>query len=78
MKKQTFIVYIKDVSGNMVTFERFSCKKPETVRKAMIKLFENDLYRVCNRAAKKIELWDTPNGYKTENLIAVWDVELNG
>lgn len=66
MKKQTFIAYIQNESGNMIDFERFTCKNPETVKKHMLKLFESELYRVCTKGAKTIDIYKTPDGYNKE------------
>ena len=74
MKKQTFIAKIKDSSGNMIDFERFSCKRPETVRKYMQQLFANGLYRACTRGAHTIEIWATPDGYHDTEIVDAYDI----
>lgn len=61
--KQTFLVYVKDASGKIITFERFGCKRAETVKKHMLQLFNNSLYRVCVKNAATFEI------YKTENTV---------
>lgn len=76
--KQTYIARIIDGNGNMIGFERFGCKKVETVRNNMYRLFENDLYRVCNKTARKLRIYATPDGYHEEDLKAEYDIELNG
>lgn len=68
--KQTFIAYLIDKNGNMTSFERFACKRPETVKKHMLQLMKNDLYRVCNKKAIKIEIYATPDGYNKETTPA--------
>lgn len=79
MKKQTFIALIKDENGNNIGFERFACKKLETVRKNMIDLFNNDLYRICMSNANMIYVYATPDGYNKDIFPAAqWEVELNG
>lgn len=74
MKKQTFIAKIRDNNGNMIGFERFNCRRPETVKKHMQQLFKSELYRICNETAKSIEIWETPDGYKTEKLIMKYEI----
>lgn len=76
--KQTYLVKIIDGSGDTINFERFACKKVETVRKNMYRLFQNDLYRVCNKTARKLRIYATPDGYHEEELKAEYDIELNG
>lgn len=76
--KQTYIARIIDGNGNMIGFERFACKKVETVRNNMYRLFQNDLYRVCNKTARKLRIYATPDGYHVEDLKAEYDIELNG
>lgn len=63
MKEQTFIVYLRDENGNMKDFERFGCKKLETVKKNMKKLFSNELYRKCiySDGITSIEIYSTKN-----------------
>ena len=63
MKKQTFIAYIRDNDGRAITFERFSCKRAETVKKNMLQLLNNSLYRACIGTAARVDV------YKTENTI---------
>ena len=58
--KQTFLALIKDANGKTITFERFSCKRPETVRANMEKVLANDLYRVCiGKEAAAVEIYKT-------------------
>ena len=66
MQQQTFIAVLLDKSFNQVGFERFSCKKPETVEKLMKKLFDSPLYRVCSKEAVSIAIYATPDGYNRE------------
>lgn len=66
MAQQKFIAYINDKHGKMITFERFSCTKVETVKAQMNKLFANDLYRVCTKGASTIDIYATPDGYTKE------------
>lgn len=67
MKQQTFIAYIEDGNGKMMDFERFSCKRAETVRKNMTALFQNDLYRACTKGAVSFAIYATPDGYHRED-----------
>lgn len=67
--KQTFIARLKDKSGNYVTFERFSCRKPETVKAQLLKVFsDSSLYRVCIKPAEIVEVYATPDGYNANPI----------
>lgn len=66
MKKQTFIAIIKDGTGKEISFERFTCKRADTVKNSMMKLFDNDLYRACMKTAATIEVYSTSNGYNRD------------
>lgn len=59
--KQTFLVYIKDASGKIITFERFGCKRLETVEKNMEKLINNSMYCACIKGAATYEIYQTEN-----------------
>ena len=63
---QTYIAIILDASGKEIDFERFSCKRVQTVQNNMIKLFNNSLYRALNKEADKIAIYATPDGYTQE------------
>ena len=63
MKKQTFIADVISTTGNRITFERFTCSRPATVKKHMQQLFTNDLYKACTPSAARIEVYATPDGY---------------
>lgn len=63
MKKQTYIAIIRDDAGKAITFERFTCKKTDTVKKHMQQLFTNELYRICIGDAATIDIYATPDGY---------------
>ena len=62
MKQQTFIVYLEDKNFKMVTFERFSCKRLETVINQMKELLKNSLYRACTKEAVSVAIYKTPDG----------------
>lgn len=64
--KMTYIVYIVSENDCCINFERFSCKRIETAKRNMLKLFECELYRICNKGAKKIKIYRTPDGYNRE------------
>lgn len=67
--KQTFIARLKDKSGNYVTFERFSCRKPETVKAQLLKVYhDSSLYRVCIKPAEIVEVYATPDGYNADPI----------
>lgn len=78
-KKQTFIAYLKDEAGNMVTFERFSCVKAETAKKQLLEVFtRSSLYRVSVKPAKTAEVYATPDGYNTDPApVLVFDLKEN-
>ena len=65
-KQQTFIVHLEDAQGKMCNFERFSCKRLETVRRNMRLLWESDLYRICNKDVVVWKIYATPDGYHRE------------
>lgn len=64
--KMNYIVYICSNTDYVITFERFACKKLETVKRNMQKLLDNDLYRACTKGAEKIKVYRTPDGYSRE------------
>ena len=66
MKEQTYIVFLVDNKGNKVGFERFSYKRLDTVKKAMQQLLSNSLYKVLNKTATKLEIYET--SYSIEGL----------
>ena len=75
MKKQTFIAIIKDHAGKEISFERFSCKRADTVKKNMKKLFDNDLYKACMKNAATVEIYSTTDGYNRDpGIIEVFTV----
>ena len=63
---QTYIAIVEDKNFNMITFERFSCKKLKTVKKNMLSLFQNSLYRACTPGAAAVAVYKTPDGYNKE------------
>ena len=64
--KQTYIAVLEDRDFNMVTFERFACKKAETVKKQMEALFKSSLYMACIKGAVSVAIYATPDGYSRE------------
>lgn len=67
MKQQTFIVYLEDQNFKMVTFERFSYKRLETVINQMQELLKNSLYRACTKEAVSVAIYRTPDGYTKDS-----------
>lgn len=65
MKKMEYIVYICN-NDSVITFERFSCKRLETVKKSMETLLTSDLYRACIKGATKADIYRTLDGYQRE------------
>lgn len=73
--RMNYIVYVCDNNEYTITFERFNCKKLDTVKKNMVKLLNNDLYCVCIKGAKKVKIYRTPNGYtREEEPVFVMDI----
>lgn len=68
MKKETYRVYIRDIDGNAITFERFSYKSFKSVLNAMHTLLRNDLYKTCIGDFSAMEYYTVENG-KTKQLI---------
>ena len=66
MKNQTYIAILENKNFKMVTFERFSCVRVETVKKQMEILLNNSLYRACTKDAVSVAIYRTPDGYKKE------------
>lgn len=66
----TYIAIIRDENGMQLSFERFSCKKAETVKRQMQQLFKNELYRICIGNAATIDIYATPDGYNRETTPA--------
>ena len=67
MKQCNYIAVIENKDFKQIGFERFSCKKPETVKNKMLALFQNDLYKVCTPGAVSVAIYATPDGYNREN-----------
>jgi len=67
MKQQTFIAYLEDQNFKMITFERFSCKRLETVINQMKELLKSSLYRACTKEAVSVAIYKTPDGYSKED-----------
>ena len=75
MKQQTFIVYLEDRNFKMITFERFFCKRLETVVNQMKELLKNSLYRACVKDAASVAIYRTPDGCtKEENPCCCFNV----
>lgn len=64
--RMNYIIYVCGDNEYTITFERFNCKKIDTVKKNMVKLLNNDLYRACIKGAKKVKIYRTPDGYNRE------------
>ena len=64
--KQTYISYLVNGHGVMVTFERWTCATPATAKRQISKLWKNSLYRACNRGAIACKTYRTPDGYNRE------------
>lgn len=68
-KKQTYISYLYDQKGKRIDFERWSCKRISTVKKNMLKLWDNSLYRAFTRNAVTVKVYATPDGYNATNCV---------
>lgn len=70
MKKETYRVYIRDIDGNAITFERFSYKRLKSVINAMHTLLNNDMYKACIGKFHTVEYCTVENGKvtKTEKI----------
>lgn len=66
MKQQTFIAILENKDHKQVTFERFACKKAETVKAQMERLFKSSLYMACIKGAVSVAIYATPDGYTRE------------
>ena len=73
MKKQTYIVFVKGFNNEDITFERFTCKRVETVKRNMFILLDNSLYAKCIGPWKQCLIFATPDGvhYSPETLAGV-------
>ena len=75
MKKQNYIAIVENKNFQMVTFERFSCARVETVKKQMQELLKNSLYRACTPGAVSVSIYRTPDGYtKEENACCCFNI----
>lgn len=72
--RQTFLAVFQDKAGKQVSFERFNYKRLSTVRKALMQLWNNSLYRVCTKEAETISIYKTE--YSTEGLEPVETITL--
>ena len=62
----TYLAIIQNRDFQQITFERFSCKRLETVKKNMLSLLQNSLYRACTPGAVAVAIYRTPDGYNRE------------
>ena len=69
--KQTYIAFFEDRAGKRIDFERFSCKKVETVKKYIRELWNNSLYRVCTKGAEIVKIYATPDGIQAAEPAAI-------
>ena len=67
-QEMRFLAVLENADSQEVGFERFGCKKPETVRKNMEWLLDQPLYRACVRmdGAVRVAIYATPDGYGRE------------
>ena len=75
MKQQTFIAFFKDSNGEKIDFERFSCRRAETVKKYIEQLWKSALYRACTKGAETVSIYATPDGiHEQPEPVAVVDL----
>lgn len=76
MKQQAFIVKAYK-NGDVLTFERFSYKRPETILKKYRELYKNNKYGLWGLfwsdylKADKITITATPDGYHETETVKV-------
>ena len=61
-QRQTFIVYEEDAQGKILKFERFACKRLETVKRNMWKLYEMNNKSVSGSGVFVWKIYATPEG----------------
>lgn len=64
MKKETYRVYIRNIDGDAITFERFSYKTLKSTVNAMHALLNNNLYKACVGSFSTVEYWTVEKGEK--------------
>ena len=73
MKQERYLAQLIDADGRLRDFERFSCKRAETVRKNILKMAKSveaggftNLYRKTwkNYGVVKCLVWETQDGSK--------------
>ncbi len=68
MAKQTYISYLQDSNGNMITFERWAYKKPGTIIRALKQLYStNYIIKRDLERAKTVAIYATPDGYNRDS-----------
>ncbi len=70
MLKQNTVSYLKNKDGNMVTFERWTYKKPETVISKLKELYSFSIYRNDIENGSYFEIWKD-DGTETKLLKTV-------
>ena len=70
MLKQNTVSYLRNKDGNMVTFERWAYKKPETVISKLKELYSFSIYRNDIENGSYFEIWKD-NGTETKLLKTV-------
>lgn len=70
MKKQTYIVFFQDKEGKEVDFERFSCKRLDTVINGIYTLWNNGLFRALTKTATQALVYKSEGGIEGLEPIA--------
>ena len=69
MKLQTYIAFYYNANGDKVDFDRFSCKRADTVKRQILRALEDSaLFRTCHRldGSARVAVFATPDGLTEE------------
>ena len=67
--KQTYISREIDVNGKQQDFQRWTCKKPETIKNRYARVYrDSSMFQMLMRVNKieRIDIYRTPDGYNVE------------
>lgn len=75
MKQMYFIAYYTDGNGKQLDFERFYYKTLKRTREAVQELQQNEIFSILNKAAERVTIYATPDGYNHEpNPSAIYNI----
>lgn len=69
MKKEVYRVIFRNAEGEKINFERFTCKKLDTVKKQMKELMESEIYQILNRDCRKLEYYKIEENEENNKLV---------